>query len=110
MKQQAVVFGRHGEKQPKQLETRGGNRMNQLQKFIEERPDGKQIGRTAYAFSTSALPKPNGGFDWRVAADFSAAREISADADLKQVFEAAIKHGFALITPAGLETPHEPDL
>lgn len=75
--------------------------MNRLQKFVEQGAYGERPGRTAYAFNASTLPEPKKGLDWRPVAEFSAADEILADASLKQVFEAALKYGYAVIAPAG---------
>ncbi|WP_369722018.1 hypothetical protein AB8Z38_34620 [Bradyrhizobium sp. LLZ17] len=75
--------------------------MNRLQKFVEQGASyGERPGRTAYAFNAAMLPEPTKGLDWRPVTGFSAADEVLADAGLKQVFEAAIKHGYALVTPA----------
>ena len=74
--------------------------MKRLQKFVEQgRARGEQTGRTAYAFNAAILPKPTKGLDWRPVTGFSAADEVRADAGLRQVFEAAIKNGYAFITP-----------
>jgi hypothetical protein len=74
--------------------------VKRLQKFVEQgRARGEQTGRTAYAFNAAILPKPTKGLDWRPVTGFSAADEVRADAGLRQVFEAAIKNGYALITP-----------
>jgi hypothetical protein len=70
--------------------------VKRLQKFVEQGANGERTGRTAYA---SILPEPTKGLDWRPVSGFSAADEVLADAGLKGVFEAAIKHGYALITP-----------
>jgi hypothetical protein len=69
--------------------------MKPLQKFVEQGASGNRPGRTAYAFSASNLPEPTNGLDWRPVNGFSAADEVLADATLKQVFEAALKYGFA---------------
>lgn len=74
--------------------------MHRLQKFVERGAAGERLGRTAYAFNASTLPEPKKGLDWRPVADFSAAEEVLADASLKQVFEAALKYGYAVIAPA----------
>ena len=74
--------------------------MNRLQKFVEQGAYSERAGRTAYAFNATALPEPAKGLDWRPVAGFSAADEVLADAGLKSVFEAAIKHGYALVGPA----------
>ena len=73
--------------------------MKRLQKFVEQGANGERTGRTAYAFNAAILPEPTKGLDWRPVSGFSAADEVLADAGLKGVFEAAIKHGYALITP-----------
>jgi len=72
--------------------------MNRLQKFVEQGAYGERTGRTAYAFNASILPEATKGLDWRPVTGFSAADEILADPDLKQVFAAALKHGYALVT------------
>ncbi|WP_247439313.1 hypothetical protein, partial [Bradyrhizobium sp. 44] len=59
-----------------------------------------RTGRTAYAFDTSKLPEAIRGLDWRQVNGFSAADEVLQDPGLKQVFEAKLKHGYALVTPA----------
>ena len=71
--------------------------MNRLQKFVEQGAFGERPGRTAYAFNASVLPEPGKGLDWRPAKDFSAANEVMADANLRQVFEEAIKRGYAVV-------------
>ncbi|MGY0573251.1 hypothetical protein ACTGJ9_020915 [Bradyrhizobium sp. RDM12] len=74
--------------------------MNRLQKYVEQGAVGERPGRIAYAFNASILPEPTKGLDWRPVAQFSAADEILEDPGLKQVFEAALKHGFATVSPA----------
>ena len=74
--------------------------MNRLQKFVEQGAYGERPGRTAYAFNATVLPEPKNGFDWPPVREFSAADEILSDAGLKEVFEAAIKHGYALVSRA----------
>ena len=72
--------------------------MNRLQKFIEQGAFGERPGRTAYAFNATVLPEPTKGLDWRPVTGFSPADEILGDPDLKQVFAAALKHGYAVVT------------
>ncbi|OPY98938.1 hypothetical protein A5906_30755 [Bradyrhizobium sacchari] len=74
--------------------------MSRLQKFVEQGGYGERTGRTAYAFNASNLPEATKGLDWRPIAGFSPADEVLEDPNLKQVFEAALKHGYALVTPA----------
>ncbi|MCP3397799.1 MULTISPECIES: hypothetical protein [unclassified Bradyrhizobium] len=74
--------------------------MNRLQKYVEQGSDGERPGRTAYAFNATVLPEPKNGFDWRPVRDFSSADEVLRNAGLKEVFEAAIKHGYAVVNPA----------
>ena len=73
--------------------------MNRFQKFVEQGAYGERPGGTAYAFNAAILAEPTKGLDWRPMTGFSAADEVLADGGLKQVFEAAIKHGCALVTP-----------
>lgn len=74
--------------------------MNRLQKFIEQGAYSERPGRTAYAFDATTLPEATKGLDWRPVRDFSPADEVLRDANLKRVFQAAIKHGYALVSPA----------
>jgi|EndMetStandDraft_3_1072993.scaffolds.fasta_scaffold1717028_1 hypothetical protein len=73
--------------------------MNRLQKFVEQGGYGERTGRTAYAFNVSNLPEATKGLDWR-SISFSPADEVLEDPRLKQVFEAAVKHGYALVASA----------
>ncbi|QOG18234.1 MULTISPECIES: hypothetical protein [Bradyrhizobium] len=73
--------------------------MNRLQKFVEQGGYGERTGRTAYAFNVSNLPEATKGLDWRPITGFSPADEVLGDPSLKRVFEAALKHGYALVTP-----------
>jgi hypothetical protein len=72
--------------------------MNRLQKFVEQGAYGERPGRTAYAFNASVLPEPTRGLDWRPVAGFNADDAVLNDPGLKQVFQTAIKQGYALVT------------
>jgi hypothetical protein len=70
--------------------------MNRLQKFVEEGLHGEKPGRTAYAFGSGNLPKPGIGLEWKPVASFRPADELMENADLKEIFKAAIKNGCAV--------------
>lgn len=53
-------------------------------------------GAAAYAFSAMVLPEAGAAFDWRPVAGFSAGDEVLKNPNLKTVFQAAIKRGFAI--------------
>lgn len=74
--------------------------MNRSQKFVEQGDFGKRAGRTAYAFTPSILPEPGKGLGWRPVGDLSPANDVLANEDLRQVFEEAIKRGYAVVVPA----------
>lgn len=74
--------------------------MNRLRKFIEQGTGCERPGRTAYTLDGSTLPKARRDCDWRPVAGFSVCDDILKDAGLKEVFEAAIKHGYAIVEPA----------
>jgi len=75
--------------------------MNRLRKFVEGAV-GERRGRVAYVFGTAAaLPEPVRGLDWRPVSDFNAAEAIMEDEGLREVFKAALKHGVAIVAPAG---------
>lgn len=72
--------------------------MNRLQKFVEQGAYGEGPGRKAYALNPAKLPAPNAGFEWRAVGDFRPGEAILADQGLKQVFQRALEHGFALVS------------
>jgi hypothetical protein len=72
--------------------------MNRLQKFVELNAHGERSGQTAYAFNASVLPEPTRGLAWRPVAGFNAGDAVLNDPGLKQVFQTAIKQGYALVT------------
>jgi hypothetical protein len=73
--------------------------MNRLQKFVEQGDFGERAGRNAYAFNVSILPEPRKGLDWRPVGGFSPANEVLGNGGLRQVFEEAIKRGYAVVVP-----------
>jgi len=72
--------------------------MNRLQKFVEEGAYGEPPGRTAYAFNAALLPEPTRGLDWRPVPNFSPGDAILKEPNLKEVFAAAIKSGYSLVS------------
>jgi hypothetical protein len=72
--------------------------LNRLRKFVAQGPFGEGRGRSAYAFTASILPTPSSGMTWHPVADFSAAEELLQDPGLKEVIEAAIDNGFAVVS------------
>ena len=75
--------------------------MNRLTKAIETGASGETTGRVAYVLEPKKLPEAHPGCAWREDATFSAADEVLADGGLKEVFRAAVRHGFAIVGPAG---------
>jgi hypothetical protein len=71
--------------------------MNRLRKVIEKSVSGEKTGRVAFVLRPETLPAPQAGFEWRDDATFSAADSVLADASLKDLFSAAIKHGHAIV-------------
>ncbi|MGY0573239.1 hypothetical protein ACTGJ9_020855 [Bradyrhizobium sp. RDM12] len=71
--------------------------MNRLQKFIERGAFGEGPGRAAYVLDPTKLPEPSSGFEWHTVDDFMPGEAILADPGLKQVFEAALKRGCAVV-------------
>ncbi|MGY3396479.1 hypothetical protein ACVWW6_009070 [Bradyrhizobium sp. USDA 3311] len=71
--------------------------MNRLQKFVERGAFGEGPGRAAYVLDPTNLPEPSCGFEWRVVADFLPGDAILAEPRLKEVFEAALKRGWAVV-------------
>jgi hypothetical protein len=78
--------------------------MNRLQKFIEQGAYGEKAGRTAYAFGPDNLPEPNNNMKWKPVAPFSPADELMVEAGLKEVFEVALRKGFAVVEPRSTKT------
>ncbi|WP_431015540.1 hypothetical protein [Bradyrhizobium pachyrhizi] len=68
-----------------------------MQKFIEQSPSGRGLGRSAYAFEAAILTAPAAGMKWHAVADFSAAEEVLRNPGLKTVFKAAFDTGFAVL-------------
>jgi len=84
-----------------------GQQVNRLQKFIERWPNGKRLGRVAYAFSQANLPSAGAGLDWRLDPDFNAAEEVLADGQLKAVFKLAIDAGCAIVERSVIESERQ---
>lgn len=74
--------------------------MNRLQKFEERGAFGEKPGRVAYALDPTKLPAAARGFEWHAVIGFMPGDAILQDPGLKEVFAAAIKHDYALVTPA----------
>ena len=74
--------------------------MKRLQKFVERGAFGEGPGRAAYVLDRAKLPEPSRGFDWQIVDDFLPGSAILADPSLKQVFEAALKGGCAVVARA----------
>ena len=74
--------------------------MNQLQKFLEVSAATAGTGRVAYASDPHALPKPYVGLHWQPIKGFCVANELLKEPRLKEVFQRAIKQGYALTRPA----------
>ncbi|MBC9879921.1 hypothetical protein G8O24_21505 [Bradyrhizobium sp. INPA01-394B] len=72
--------------------------MNRLQKFVEQGAYGERPGRTAYAFNAALLPEPAKGLDWRPVTNFNPGDAILDEPSLKEVFAAALKNGYSLVT------------
>ncbi|WFU39872.1 hypothetical protein QA640_36975 [Bradyrhizobium sp. CB82] len=71
--------------------------MNRLQKFVERGAFGEGPGRAAYVLDPAKLPEPSSGFEWHIVGDFLPGDAILTDPKLKQVFEAALKRGCAVV-------------
>jgi hypothetical protein len=78
--------------------------MNRLQKFIEQGASGEKPGRIAYAFGPSNLPEAGKGLEWKSVSPFSAADEVMAEPGLKEVFQAAVRDGLAVLEPRSTKT------
>jgi hypothetical protein len=81
-----------------QKQSDGDENMNWLQKFVEQGPYGEKPGRTAYAFSPDHLPAPSKDLEWQPVTSFRPADELLADTGLKEVFQAALTNGCAVVS------------
>jgi hypothetical protein len=72
--------------------------MHRLQKFVEQGPYGEKPGRTAYALRLDNLPAPGKGLKWKPVTSFRPADDLMENAGLKEVFQAAIMNGCAVVT------------
>jgi hypothetical protein len=75
--------------------------MNRLTKVVETGEYGEKSGRVACVLKPETLPEANRGFSWRGDTSFSVADALLADGGLKEVFRAAVRHGYAIVGPAG---------
>jgi hypothetical protein len=75
--------------------------MNRLQKFVERGAYGEKPWRTAYAFGPGNLPEPGAGLEWKPVTSFRPADELIDNAGLKEVFNAALKDGCAVVMNPG---------
>lgn len=71
--------------------------MRRLQKFVEIGSYGEGPARTAYALESDKLPDPQEGSQWRPVENFNAGDEILQNSQLKEVFKAAIRDGYAIV-------------
>lgn len=74
--------------------------MSRLQKLIEVGSSEKDPTRAAYVLEFDKLPLPIDGMQWRLVGDFKAGDEILKHAGLKDVFKAAIRNGYAVVSLA----------
>ena len=72
--------------------------MNRLQKFVEQGAYGEKPGRTAYAFGPDNLPAASKGLQWSAVTSFRPADELIENAGLKEIFQAAIMNGWAVVS------------
>jgi len=72
--------------------------MNRLQKFVEQGAYGEKPGRTAYAFGPGNLPEPGKGLRWGTVTPFRPADELMENTRLKEIFQAAIATGCAVVS------------
>jgi hypothetical protein len=72
--------------------------MNRLRKFLEKGAFGEGPIRTAYVLDHDKLPPTQEGRRWQPIADFKPADELLGNSNLKQVFEQAIRQGYAVVT------------
>jgi hypothetical protein len=79
------------------MRAKWANKMNRLQKFVEQGPYGEKPGRTAYAFGMDNLPEPGKDLEWEPVASFRPADELMENAGLKEVFKAALANGCAVV-------------
>jgi hypothetical protein len=69
-----------------------------LRRYSEWLSRGRRTDRIAYVLKEWNLPRPLPGAEWRHDRTFNAAEEVLADPSLKDVFEAAIEEGVAVVS------------
>ena len=74
--------------------------MSCLQKFVGVGSSGEGQIRAAYMLKSEKLPAPAEGKQWQVVESFNAGDEILKDAGSKDVFKAAIRDGYAIVSLA----------
>jgi hypothetical protein len=68
-----------------------------LRKYVEWMTRGRRTNRIAYATSEFNVPAPLPGAEWRLAAQFNEAKELSLNPELKAVFASALNKGAELV-------------